>query len=93
MKRQGQDYGILSSCNRFLENADRWPVAAFLFMWPLLGIVIGILMLFGQKPDAIIKAWTETSDWNLSQRTAPQNLYKDEHYLCTPKLLDLEVLL
>lgn len=83
MKRQGQDYGILSSCNRFLENADRWPVAAFLLMWPLLGIVIGILMLFGQKPDAIIKAWTETSDWNLSQRTAPQNLYKDEHYLCT----------
>lgn len=83
MKRQGQDYGILSSCNRFLENADHWPAAAFLLMWPLLGVVIAILMLFGQKPDAIIKAWTETSDWNLSQRTAPQNLYKDEHYLCT----------
>lgn len=84
MEPWGKEYGTyLASCNQFLEKADRWPVAAFLLMWPLLGIMIGILMLFGQKPDAVIKAWTETSDWNLSQRTAPQNLYKDEHYLCT----------
>lgn len=52
-------------------------------MWPLLGILIGILFLFGQKPDAVIKAFTETSDWTLSQRVAPQNIYYDEHYLCT----------
>ena len=52
-------------------------------MWPLLGIIIGILALFGQQPDAVIKAWTQTSDWNLSKRVAPQNLYYDEHYLCT----------
>lgn len=79
-----KEYGIfLGKCNRFLQNADYWPAAAFLLMWPLLGIIIGILLLFGQKPDAAIRAWTETSDWNLSQRTAPQNLYKDEHYLCT----------
>lgn len=78
------DYGtFLTACNRFLENANRWPVAAFVLMWPLLGIIIGILMLFGQKSDAVIRAWTETSDWNLSARMAPQNLYKDEHYLCT----------
>lgn len=81
---ENRGYGsMLESCNRLLQNANRWPVAAFLLMWPLLGIIIGILMLFGQKPDAVIKAWTETSDWNLSQRIAPQNLYKDEHYLCT----------
>ena len=81
---ESRGYGsMLESCNRLLQNANRWPVAAFLLMWPLLGIIIGILMLFGQKPDAVIKAWTETSDWNLSQRIAPQNLYKDEHYLCT----------
>ncbi len=74
---------ILHRCNQFLSDSRYWPVAAFLLMWPLLGILIGILVLFGQKPDAIIKAWTETSDWNLSQRVAPQNLYMDEHYLCT----------
>lgn len=75
--------GILCACNRFLMKSERWPVAAFLLMWPLLGILIGILLLFGQKPDAVIKAFTETSDWTLSRRAAPQNIYYDEHYLCT----------
>lgn len=75
--------GILSVCNRFLARSKYWPLAAFLLMWPLLGILIGILVLFGQKPDALIRAFTETSDWNLSQRIAPQNIYYDEHYLCT----------
>lgn len=75
--------GILHACNRFLSKSERWPLAAFLLMWPLLGILIGILVLFGQKPDAVIRAFTETSDWNLSRRAAPQNIYYDEHYLCT----------
>ena len=74
---------ILKKCNDLLNDSSRWPVAAFLLMWPLLGIIIAILVLFGQKPDAVIKAFTETADWNLSQRVAPQNLYMDEHYLCT----------
>ena len=43
----------------------------------------GLLVLFGQAPDGAIRAWTETSDWNLSRRVAPQNVYYDEHYLCT----------
>ena len=42
-----------------------------------------MLLLFGQRPDSIIRAWTETSDWNLSAQSAPQNIYYDEHYLCT----------
>lgn len=75
--------GALHACNCFLARSERWPLAAFLLMWPLLGILIGILLLFGQKPDAVIKAFTETSDWNLSQRVAPQNISYDEHYLCT----------
>lgn len=74
---------LLKWCDRVLDNASLWPLAAFLLMWPLLGILIGVLVLFGQSPDAIIRAWTETSDWNLSQRVAPQNIYYDEHYLCT----------
>ncbi len=74
---------FLAKINQKLINAAAWPVAAFVLMWPLLGILIGILVLFGQRPDSIIKAWTETSDWNLSRRVAPQNIYYDEHYLCT----------
>lgn len=73
----------LNFVNKKLINAHNWPIAAFLLMWPLLGIIICILALFGQQPDSVIKAWTETSDWNLSKRVAPQNIYYDEHYLCT----------
>lgn len=69
--------------NEKLMNAASWPLAAFILMWPLLGILIGLLVLMGQQPDALITAWTETSDWNLSQRVAPQNVYQDMHYLCT----------
>lgn len=82
-ERYREKRGILHGCSRFLANSKRWPVAAFVLMWPLLGIMIGILLLFGQKPDAVIRAFTETSDWNLSKRVAPQNIYYDEHYLCT----------
>ena len=69
--------------NEKFRRSDIWPAAAFLLMWPLLGIIICILLLFGQQPDSAIRAWTETSDWNLSQKIAPQNIYYDEHYLCT----------
>ena len=74
---------VLRWCDRILRKAAWWPVLALLLMFPLLGILIGILMLFGQAPDSVIKAFTETSDWNLSLRQAPQNVMYDEHYLCT----------
>lgn len=74
---------ILNSINEMLMNSSRWPVAAFLLMWPLLGILIVVLTLFGQQPDSIIKAWTETSDWTLSQQIAPPDFKISQHYLCT----------
>lgn len=74
---------FLRGCSCILDNARVWPLAAFLLMWPLLGILIAILVLFGQAPDSVIRAWTETSGWNLSRRVAPQNVHYDEHYLCT----------
>jgi len=82
LRRYGKS-PVLQSINKMLDRSEFWPVAAFLLMWPLLGLLIGILILFGQSPDAMIKAWTETTGWSLSQRVGPQNLYYDEHYLCT----------
>lgn len=73
----------LQKCNRLLMRSKRWPFAAFLLMWPLFGVLIALLLLAGQRPDAAIRAFTETAGWNLSQRVAPQNIYYDEHYLCT----------
>lgn len=74
---------VLNGCSHILRRAYLWPLLALLLMWPLLGILIAVLVLLGQEPDAVIKAWMETSDWRLSRRVAPQNLHYDEHYLCT----------
>ena len=65
------------------KYSNRWPVLGLFFVIPLLGLLLLILILFGQEPDAFIKAWTETSDWTLSLKEGPQNLIMDEHYLCT----------
>lgn len=74
---------ILNFADKILSNSKLWPIYAIVFMFPLLGIIIGILLLFGQAPDSVIKAWTETADWTLSLKEAPQNIEYDEHYLCT----------
>ena len=66
-----------------LNRGSNLPWLGLLLAVPLLGILIAILFLFGQRPDSFIRAWTETADWTLSQRIAPQNIYYDEHYLCT----------
>ncbi len=67
----------------FLGKAQNWPLVALLLMLPLLGIVLGVSVLLGQRPDALIATWTETADWNLSQMMPPPNVMVDEHYLCT----------
>ena len=73
----------LERLNQKLLDSGRWPGAAFLLAWPLLGIALCVLILLFQRPDSIIRAWTETSDWNLSTKISPQNVLYDEHYLCT----------
>lgn len=73
-------YKKLSS---ILNKATNLPWMALILVIPLFGIIIAILLLFGQEPDSIIKAWTETADWTMSQKTPPQNIRYDEHYLCT----------
>ncbi len=75
--------GVLAYFERILSQARNWPLLALLALIPVLGIFLLILVLFGQEPNAAIKAFTETSDWTLSQRIAPPNTYYDEHYLCT----------
>lgn len=65
------------------EKIRRLPWIAFLVMWPLLGILTAILILFGQKPDSLIQAFTQTGDWTLSLQKSPPNITYDEHYLCT----------
>lgn len=73
----------MAALYRILKNSSEWPYAAFIAAIPILGIITAALTLFGQQPDAIIRAWTETSDWRLSEKISPPNLESDGHYLCT----------
>lgn len=70
-------------CKNILAKSNNLPMAAFVIMWPLLVIIIVILMLFGQKPDSLIEAFTDTSDWLFSQHVSPAVEYYGAEYLCT----------
>ena len=69
--------------NKCMAKSSRWPVFAFVAVIPLLGVMLLILTLFGQQPDIIVKAWTETADYAFSQKIPPEVLPYDAHYLCT----------
>ena len=45
-----------------LGKAQNWPLIALIAAVPLLGVVLGISILLGQRPDALIATWTETAD-------------------------------
>jgi hypothetical protein len=49
---------------------------------PICGIALAVLALFGPRPDSIITAFTQTSDWTFSKMVSPPPIY-DGHYLCT----------
>ncbi|MBK8011832.1 MAG: hypothetical protein IPK13_10815 [Deltaproteobacteria bacterium] len=69
---------------RLILASQRWPQAGILFALPFLTIAIAILTLFGQAPDAIVRVFTDTSDWTFSTLIPPPPI--DEgcgHYLCT----------
>ena len=76
---------IMARLNNRLRSAERWPLYGLLAMLPVLGVLLAVLALFGQYPDRLIRAWTDTAGWSFSTKThlAPQNALVDEHYLCT----------
>ncbi|MDO5748001.1 MAG: hypothetical protein Q4P66_10150, partial [Actinomycetaceae bacterium] len=74
---------ILAHLNHYVTQAKTWPALAFLIALPALGVVYAILVLLGQGPHALIRAFTDTSGWTLSQQTSPPTVFYDEHYLCT----------
>ena len=82
-KDQPSDDQKLGGIRHFLRKGQNFPILGLLMAIPLLGIALAVLTLFGQEPDSIIQAWTQTSDWTLSQQVAPPNLPRDMHYLCT----------
>lgn len=74
---------LAGTCHRILSSSMGWVLLGFVAALPVLGILLIILVLFGQAPDAVIKAFTETSDWTFSQKISPQPVEYEGHYLCT----------
>lgn len=74
---------VVGFAEKLLSNVIALPFVCLVLALPLLGVLVAFLALFGQAPDSIIQAWTETSDWTMSQRVSPPNLEVDMHYLCT----------
>lgn len=79
----GSKSKLLSRLEIFIKKGLNLPIIALLALFPLLGICIGILFLFGQQPDAIVEAFTDTSDWLLSTKVSPPPIEYEGHYLCT----------
>lgn len=70
-------------CHRILSRSLGWILTGFLLAFPLLILLLCVLVLFGQAPDAVVRAFTETSDWTLSQKVSPPPIEYHGHYLCT----------
>jgi hypothetical protein len=73
----------LSNIQGFLLHKSRNPLWILVFLFPVFFICTLVLILFGQAPDAIIKVFTETTTWKLSQQMHPPILDHQGHYLCT----------
>ena len=77
---------FLNWCSKTIYDIDKWPIIGIILSIPLSIILICVLVLFGQRPDEAIRAFLETSDWNLSQKISPPPIEYDGHYLCTVAL-------
>ena len=74
---------ILRFAGKFMCRVSGWYLLPFLLVFPVMAVLILILMLFGQRPDSVIRVFTETADWRMSRHIPPENIYIDNHYLCT----------
>ncbi len=77
---------FMGKINSFIAGFKCKGVFTVLATLPILALCICILCLFGQQPDSIIRAFTDTSDWLLSTKISPPPVEYNGHYLCTVSL-------
>jgi hypothetical protein len=66
-----------------LQPIIKFPIV-FLLCLPITGLIISFLLLFGQKPDSIIRAFTDTYKHGFSQLDYEcANVQCGGHYLCS----------
>lgn len=80
------DTNLISNwCSQLLQLSvlKRFPIIIVL-CFPIIIMVIGILLLFGQEPDSLIQAFTETYYHNFSKLDyLCDNVNCGGHYLCS----------
>ncbi|MEZ2444948.1 DUF6688 family protein [Chitinophaga sp. RCC_12] len=74
---------FLNKLNVFLGKRSNLTLWSIILILPLLLVITAVLTLFGQDPDSLIKAFTETTTWRFSQQMHPPVLDHKGHYLCT----------
>jgi len=73
----------LNYLNQKLADTKWQPLWVLLLLFPVFAIITAVLCLFGQSPDSLIKVFTETATWGLSEKVHPPYLDHRGHYLCT----------
>lgn len=73
----------MSGIKKLLSKSYSLPILGFILLAVFIGLLLMILILFGQTPDELTKVWTNTSEWTFSQQIPPPRLDYDGHYLCT----------
>lgn len=74
---------FLNLANQLLIKIATNPVWLIVLLLPFLFVCTLILIVFGQSPDSLVKAFTETTCWRFSQMSHPEYLPHQGHYLCT----------
>lgn len=73
----------LNYLNTFLATKSRSPFWILVLLFPVFFITTLILVLLGQDINALVKVFTDTATWKLSQQVHPPKLDHHGHYLCT----------
>lgn len=62
---------FLNGWNRALADSRSWLLHSLLLALPLTCVLVGILLFLGQRPDSLIRVFTDTSDWTFSTKISP----------------------
>lgn len=74
---------LLNTLNNFLDKKSKNPIWILFLMFPVFIIATLLLILFGQDANSMVKVFTDTATWKLSQQIHPPILDHKGHYLCT----------
>lgn len=76
---------LLAVFYRISFSYKNMPFVWAISLFPIILIIQFILILFGQRPDSLIRAFLDTSNYNYSSVPTPEPeiIPGDAHYLCT----------